>query len=131
MSAVLTRQDRIGLVLAFLLGLGDVAILGALGEDDPSLRPPAWVVVLSVALGVATLVLVAMAWRHPSRQQVLGIVVLRAVSGLGSLAGVTEGGSVLVISLAFLVANALCVVLLRGWLARPVPAVEARTDAVA
>ena len=116
---MLTRQDRIGLVVAFLLGLGDIAILAALAEDDPAVRPPAGIVAVSVVLGVVTLVLVAKAWRAPTRPLFLAIVVLRALSGLGSLIGVTEGGSVMVISLVFVVLNAVCVVLLRGWLARP------------
>ena len=119
---MLTRQDRMGLVVAFVLGLGDIAILAALAEDDPALRPPAGIVALSVVLGVVTLVLVAKAWRRPTRPLVLAVIALRAASGLGSIVGVTEGGSVMVISLVFVVANALCIVLLRSWTGRPVHA---------
>lgn len=61
-----------------------LAILAALAEDDASLRPPVGIVALSVVLGVATVVLVAMAWRKPTRPLLLAIIVLRVVSGLGA-----------------------------------------------
>ena len=63
---MLTRQNKIGLVLAFLLGLSDIAILGALGGDDDSAKPPVAIVVTSVVLGLATLALVVLAWRAPT-----------------------------------------------------------------
>jgi hypothetical protein len=52
-----TRENKIGLVLAFLLGLSDIAFLATLSGDSGD-KPPVWIVVVSVVVGLATLVLV-------------------------------------------------------------------------
>jgi hypothetical protein len=72
-----TTTVRIGLVLAALLGLGDVASIGALGGDGP----PAVVIFLGVALGVVTLAAIRPAWRG-SRSSAIAIVVARVISAL-------------------------------------------------
>jgi drug/metabolite transporter (DMT)-like permease len=118
----MTRENKIGLALAFLLGLGDVAILGALAGDGGTEKPPAFIVVTSVVLGLATLVLVALAWRNPTRPLIISIIVLRALSGLGSVAGLGEGGAIMVVSLLFVVVTVVCIALLRKRIRRPVGA---------
>ena len=117
---MLTQQNKIGLVLALLLGLSDIAILGALAGDDSSQKPPMAIVITSVVLGVATVVLVAMAWRNPTWPLMVAVIVLRGLSALGDLAGLPEGGGVLVISLVLLVFSLVCLWLLRTWVRRPV-----------
>jgi hypothetical protein len=115
---MLTRENKIGLVIALLLGLSDIAILAALTGNDTSAKPPVWIVVLSVVVGVATVVLVAMAWRAPTRPVMLAIIALRVVSGLGDLVGFTEGGGGLVISAVLLLVTIVCIALLWNWVRR-------------
>jgi hypothetical protein len=61
---MLTRENKIGLVLAFLLGISDIAFLATLSGDGE--KPPVAIVVLSVLVGIVTLVLVVGAWRNPT-----------------------------------------------------------------
>ena len=118
---MLTRQHKIGLALAFLLGLTDVAILAAAG-DDSSDRPPTAIIATGVVIGLATLVLVALAWRRPTRPLIIAIVALRAVSALGDLAALGESAAVVTVSMVLLVLSVACIVLLRDRLRRPAPA---------
>jgi hypothetical protein len=118
---MLTRQNKIGLVLAVLLGLTDVAILGALLGDDSSAKPPVGIVVVSVVIGLATLVLVAIAWRNPTWPVMIAIIALRAISGLGDLLAFGESAAVVTFSLILLALSVLCIVLLRNWISRPGP----------
>ncbi|MFI0451580.1 hypothetical protein [Actinomadura sp. 6N118] len=69
----------IGLVLAALLGIGDLAT-GALDG------PPPEVVVITTILGVVTLAGVVHAWRG-GRAGLWAVVVTRALSGLGAVPG--------------------------------------------
>jgi hypothetical protein len=64
-AVMLTRENKIGLVLAFLLGLADIAFLAALTGDSDD-KPPVTIVVLSVIVGLVTLVLGMAAWRTPT-----------------------------------------------------------------
>ncbi len=128
---MLTRQNKIGLVLAFLLGLSDIAILGALTGDAGSPKPPMWMVVLSVVLGLGTVLLVVGAWRRPLWPVMFAIIVMRALSGLGDLTGLGEGAAVVTISLVLLALSVVCIVLLRNWLHRPAGTGHGRTRAAA
>lgn len=121
MRRVLTRNHKIGLVLAFLLGLSDIAILGALVGDDSSSKPPVPIVVLSVVIGLITLVLVVMAWRQPVRPLMIAIIALRAISGLGDLTAFGESAAVVTISVIFLVLTIIDLYLLWGWIRKPSP----------
>jgi hypothetical protein len=118
-TAMLTRENKIGLVLAFLLGLSDVSILGALAADDSADRPPIPIVVISVAIGVATLVLVALAWRNPTWPLMIAIIAMRVLSGLGDLAAFGQDATIVTISLIHLAFTVLCIALLRNWIRRP------------
>ena len=109
-------QTKIGLALAALLGLSDIAILGALGDDD---KPPIAIVVISVVLGIATLVLVAMSWRTQKWPLMIALIILRALSGLGDLAAFGEDTAVVTISIIFLVLTVIDIYLLRKWIKKP------------
>jgi hypothetical protein len=127
---MLTRQNKIGLVLALLLGLADIAILAALGGDDSSATPPMWMVVISVALGLATVVLVVLAWRAPTWPLMIAIIALRALSGLSDLLGLGDNAAVMTISLVLLVLSVLCIALLRNWIKRDQVAGQEHAHAV-
>jgi len=122
---MLTQQHKTGLVLAFLLGLADIAFLAALSADSED-RPPVAIVVLSVAIGVVTLVLVAAAWRSPSWPVMIAIIVLRVVSGLGDIPGMFQSAGIVVTSVVHLLVSIVCIALLRDWIRRPAPAERAQ-----
>ncbi|MCW2525870.1 MAG: hypothetical protein JWM76_730 [Pseudonocardiales bacterium] len=114
---MLNRSNKIGLMVAFLLGLSDIAILGALSDDD---GPPIAIVAISVTLGVLTLGLIARVWRSgPTWALMIGILVLRLVSGLGDLAALGESAVVVTISMIFLAVTLVDVYLLRNWFKKP------------
>jgi hypothetical protein len=117
---MLTRENKIGLVLAFLLALSDVAFLGALSEDDSSDRPPVWVVAVSVVVGVVSIVLVVLAWRSPAWPLMIAIIGLRVLSGLGDFPGFTQDATVVTLSAIHLAVTVVCIALLRNWIRRPV-----------
>lgn len=118
---MLTQQNKTGLVLAFLLGLADIAFLAALSADSAD-KPPVAIVVLSVAIGVVTLVLVAVAWRAPTWPVMIAIIVLRVLSGLGDVPGLFQSAGIVVTSVVHLLVSIVCIALLRDWIRRPAPA---------
>lgn len=68
-SAPLTTRNRVGVVLAVLLGLADVAGLAALGATPATGEegPPDVVLVAGAVLGVVTVVAAVFAWVRRSR----------------------------------------------------------------
>jgi len=73
---------RVGLVLAALLGLAD--IVGGMTQFGADAVLPIAAVLVAIGLGVATLVLVAVAWRGAG-WAIWSVIVLRAVSALTAL----------------------------------------------
>ncbi|GAB3831063.1 hypothetical protein ACFPIJ_30350 [Dactylosporangium cerinum] len=74
------RTFRIGLVIAALLGVADIAAAIAGGGDTPPLP----VAVAAVALGLITLVAAGYGWR--GRRSAVGtVVVTRVLSALGAV----------------------------------------------
>ena len=73
----MNRNRRAGLVVFGVLSLADVATL-ALTDGE---TPPYPVAILAAVLGIASLVLVWLAWRDPARP-VRALVALRVVSAL-------------------------------------------------
>lgn len=71
---------RAGLVLAALLGLGDLTLIA--GGDG---GPPLGVRLAAVALGLVTLAAVAAAWRTGNARALWTVVVTRTVSALAAL----------------------------------------------
>lgn len=86
-TTALTTRNRIGIVLATLLGLADLgslALLGstpAPGEDGP----PDVVLVFSAVMGVLTLVACVLAWRRRSRGALRVAAVTRLLSAATSV----------------------------------------------
>jgi hypothetical protein len=98
MATKLSGKNKIGLVLATILGLADVASLGTLGQQlEPGQDgPPAGVTIFSALLGVVTIVAVVIAWRSGSRVAVrvlAGARILSMVLGLPAffVSGVPSG----------------------------------------
>jgi hypothetical protein len=125
---MLTRNEKTGLVLAALLGLSDVAFLAALGGDSAE-KPPVWVVALSVLVGVATVVLVAMAWRRPTWPLMITIIGLRVLSALSDLPGLAQDAAIVTVSLIHLAVSVVCIALLRNWIQRPTGTGREQTQA--
>jgi hypothetical protein len=114
---MLTRENKIGLALAFILGLADIAFLAALSGDGD--KPPVAIVVLSVVVGIVTLVLVVLAWRAPTWPVMITIIGLRVISGLGDIPGFFQTAGIVVTSAIHLVLTLICIGLLRNWFRRP------------
>jgi hypothetical protein len=80
----LTVRNKIGLVLAGLLGIGDVlSILSPTPDGDEG--PPLAVLVLSCVLGVVTLAAMVPAWRTGSRTALRVVAGTRILSALTSI----------------------------------------------
>jgi O-antigen/teichoic acid export membrane protein len=106
-------EIKVGLILAFLLALSDIAIVFALlGDGD---HPPLAIVIISVALGVVTLWAVPMTWRRPARAVTAPLIITRILSAIGDLAGLGEDVSVVVVSTIFFVVSLVCLYLLRSY----------------
>ena len=83
---MMTRTNKVGLVLAGVLGLLDVINLASINAPFPAgmTPPPTWLVVLWGVLGVVTLVAIPFAWRG-NRKAVLTVVATRILSVLGQV----------------------------------------------
>jgi hypothetical protein len=124
---MLTTRNRIGLVIAALLGLGDVISVFAVptpaeGEDGP----PMGILIFCGILGVITLVAVVIAWRTAGRTALRTIAGARVLSALTSVpaffADIPAG---LLISVAVgIVLTVICVVLILAPAERPVPVTD-------
>ena len=125
---MLTRENKIGLVLAFLLGLMDIAFLATLSADSAD-RPPVAIVVLSVVLGLVTLALVVVAWRRPTWPVMITIIGLRVVSALGDIPGFFQSAGIVITSVVHLAISLVCIGLLWNWVRRPADAVPGRSRA--
>jgi len=125
---MLTRENKIGLVLAFLLGLMDIAFLATLSANSAD-RPPVAIVVLSVVLGLVTLALVVAAWRRPTWPVMITIVVLRVLSALGDIPGLFQSAGIVITSVVHLVISLVCIGLLRNWIRRPAGTAPRETTA--
>jgi hypothetical protein len=115
---MLTRENKIGLVLAFLLGLADIAFLASLSGDSDD-KPPVAIVVLSVAVGLVSLVLVVAAWRRPTWPLMITIIGLRVVSALGDIPGFFQSAGIVITSVVHLLISLVCIGLLWNWVRRP------------
>ena len=107
----------IGLVLAGLLGLADLA-LGWLGG------PPLPVILIGGVLGAATLVGVILAWRTGSRPAIVTIIVTRLLSALTAVPAFivdgVPGPAKLVAAVAIAVTVLATALLATSWRPRPV-----------
>src|SRR4051812_49358210 len=118
---MLTRENKIGLVLAFLLALSDIAFLATLTGDGTD-KPPVAIVVLSVLVGIVSLVLVVAAWRRPTWPVMITIIGLRVLSALGDIPGFFQTAGIATVSVIHFLITLACIGLLRNWLRRPAQA---------
>lgn len=101
---------RVGLVIAAILGLADVAAL-ATGDGE---FPPVWVAVVAVILGLITLVGVFLGWRG-SRNGIGVVILSRALSALSALPAFfieDVPGGAQVVALVFILVTAVVIALL-------------------
>jgi hypothetical protein len=123
-TAGATTRNKVGLVLAALLGLSDLvgAFLPTPGSSDPnSAGPPLPVLLADGVIGLVTLIAVIYTWRTGSRisaRIVAGTRVLSALSALPAffVKGVPAGTVALVGALVVLTVVSIVLVL-----ARPTP----------
>lgn len=82
----LTTRNRIGLVLAVLLGLGDLSGLAFLGRTLPpgEQGPPDAVLIFGAVMGVVTVVAAVLGWRRRAR---VGLRVAAAARLLSMVTG--------------------------------------------
>jgi hypothetical protein len=106
-----SHHIAIGLVLAFLLGPADIAFL-ATPSGDSGDKPPVCFLVVSVLVGLATLVLVVLAWRAPTWPMMITIIGLWVLSALGDIPGLFQDAAVVTVSLIHLAISAACIALL-------------------
>jgi hypothetical protein len=125
---MLSRENKIGLVIAFLLGLSDIAFLAALSGDSSD-KPPVAIVVLSVIVGLVTLALVVAAWRTPTWPVMITIIGLRVLSALGDIPGFFQTAGFVIVSVIHLAITLFCLWLLRNWMQRPAESPSGRTRA--
>ena len=86
-TPVLTTRNKVGVVLAVLLGLGDIAGLAALDvtPEPGEAGPPDAVLVFGAVLGVVTIVAGVLAWRRRSRGGLRVAAATRLLSGVLAL----------------------------------------------
>jgi hypothetical protein len=80
----LTRRNKIGLVIAGLLALGDCASVFA-PTPDGEVGPPLAVIILGGVLGLLTLGALVRAWRSTSRTALRVVAGTRVVSAILAL----------------------------------------------
>lgn len=137
-APALSRNTRIGLVLAFVCGVFDVASAPFLASGGQP-GPPSSVTSFDAVLGALSLVAIAFAWRRRSRSLVRVIAVIRVVDAATTLpaffvTGVPAG--LVIAASAFILLTAVIVMLLmsrgpaaaRAFTSRTDPADRARED---
>jgi hypothetical protein len=121
----LTTRNKIGLVLAALLALGDVVSIAdptPAGEEGP----PLIVLVISLLVGVVTLVALVPAWRTGSRTALRVVAGTRILSAILSLPAffVDVPAGIKIASAAAFAVTVVCVVLVLSPANRRVPVTD-------
>lgn len=101
----LSTKNKVGLVIAALLGLLDIAAPFVLQTPEGEVGPPVGILVLSAIMGVITVIAVVIAWRSGSAGAIRTAAGARIVSALTSLpaffvdvpAGIKVGSAVFVV----------------------------------
>jgi hypothetical protein len=83
--ARLTTRNKVGLVLAVLLALGDVASLLQPPTADGETGPPFSILLVDGLLGVLTIVGVVIAWRSASRGAIRVVAGSRIISAITAM----------------------------------------------
>jgi hypothetical protein len=111
-----TTRVRIGLVLSILLGLQNIPIL-FLDIDWGTAPPPKWLLGLSAAFGLVSIVAAAIAWRTGSRMAIRVDAAFLIVVGLATVPGffvVDLTAGLKIVTSAIVLATVLAVVLMMG-----------------
>ncbi|HST65882.1 MAG TPA: hypothetical protein VLM05_11905 [Mycobacteriales bacterium] len=121
----LTTRNKIGLVLAALLALGDVVSI-ANPTPDGEEGPPLIVLVISLLIGVVTLVALVPAWRTGSRTALRAVAGTRIVSAILALPAffVDVPAGIKVASAVAFAVSVVCVVLVLAPANRRVPVTD-------
>jgi len=82
---MLSTKNKAGLVIAGLLGLGDVITFFLLPTPEGEVGPPFGILVLGLACGIITVVAVAVAWTKHSRGAIRVAAGARIISMLTAL----------------------------------------------
>ena len=88
----LSTKNKVGLVLAGLLGVTDMASLGGPTPGPGEQGPPTAVLVAATILGVITIVAVLITWRTGSRVPARVVAGSRILSALTALPAFFVGG---------------------------------------
>ena len=83
--AALTTRNKAGLVLAGLLGVGDLLSLLSISPDSDEPGPPGAVLIAGAVFGVITLAAVVYTWRSGNRVGARVVAGSRILSMLGAL----------------------------------------------
>ncbi|ORM36663.1 hypothetical protein [Williamsia sp. 1135] len=113
-SGTLNKKVKIGLVLALIIGVLDIAGLAMPTPEGAAAGPPFAVLVFSGVMGVATIVLAVIALRKRNRNAVRGVVITRFLSALSAVpAFFVSGvpGSVVVLVAVFIVLTVVTIAL--------------------
>jgi hypothetical protein len=112
-----TTGNKVGLVLATLLGLGDITGPFTVPSDGGEAGPPMVVLIACAVLGVITVAGVVWAWRTGSRPAARIVAGTRILSALSSLPAFFVGGVpavlVLIVATGILVTALTCFLVLR------------------
>jgi hypothetical protein len=132
MNTKLSLSNKVGLGLAAVLGLADIASLGALGQDiSPGQEgPPAGVTIFSAVLGLVTIVAVVIAWRTGSRPAVRVIAGARILSMILGLPAFFVSGIPAGLVVLTAVAAVLTIVAVALIVRKPAPGSAASADGV-
>jgi hypothetical protein len=113
-SGTLNKKVKIGLVLALVIGVLDIAGLAMPTPEGDAAGPPIGVLVFSGLMGVATIVLAVIALRKRNRNAVRGVVITRFLSALSAVpAFFVSGvpGAVVVLVAVFIVLTVVTIAL--------------------
>jgi hypothetical protein len=124
-SALPTR-NKVGLVLATVLALGDATSLLFPATPEGEEGPPQVVLAVGTVLGLVTLVAVVIAWRSGSRKAlraVAGSRILSAILALPAFFVDIPAGLLVVVAVSVALTVA-CVVLVLAPAERPVPVTD-------
>lgn len=84
-SGTLNKKVKIGLILALIMGVLDIAGLAMPTPDGDEAGPPIGVLVFSGVMGLATIILAVVALRRRDRNAVRGVVITRFLSALSAV----------------------------------------------
>jgi hypothetical protein len=113
-SGTMNKKVKIGLVLALILGVLDIAGLALPTPEGDAAGPPVGVLVFSAVMGLATIILAVVALKMRNRNAIRGVVITRFFSALSAVPAffVSEvPGPIVVLVAAFIVLTVVTIAL--------------------